>query len=564
LPVGKSDFRELRKNDFFYVDKSLFIREILDTAFEVILLPRPRRFGKTLNLSMLRYFFEKDDVGLGGGLAGDFAELFEGTAIREDEVFQRFQGKYPVIYLTFKDVKYDDWEECLEELQALIGEEYARHRYLLDGETLYPEEKTYFLKILEESHTKTACQRALKKLSMYLARYHGKKVVILIDEYDTPLHAGYAKKYYGKVIGFMRNFLSGGLKDNVHLFKGVLTGILRVAKESIFSDLNNPGVYTLLDEEFNTAFGFTENELKSLLDDNDLSDHYDDVSSWYNGYNFGGEVIYNPWSVLNYAARKAKKLRPFWVNTASTELIDKLVIREGRELRKELGQLLEGKTIKKPVYENIVMKNLEIQDDLLWSLLLFSGYLKPVEEVGDETYTLKIPNQEVTKIYRGLIKTWFAEKIEPNQQEELVEALEAGNVELFERGLREVVIRVMSFHDFSGAPEKVYQALMVGMLVWCSDNYAIRSNRESGYGRYDLMMQPKDIKKRGIIMEFKRIDEKRGGKMGDDVPEKTLNEALKQIEARQYETEMNAAGVNDILKLAIAFKGKELWVRSSG
>ncbi|MCP4755936.1 MAG: AAA family ATPase, partial [Proteobacteria bacterium] len=324
-----------------------------------------------------------------------------------------------------------------------------------------------------------------------------------------------------------------------------------------------------------TAFGFTEDELKSLLEDNDLTDHYDDVASWYNGYNFGGEVIYNPWSVMSYASRKAKKPKAFWVNTANTEIIDKLVIREGKEFRKELWQLLEGKTIKKPVYENIGiidMKNLEIQDDLLWSLLLFSGYLKPVEEVGDETYTLKIPNREVTKIYHGLIKTWFEEEIGPNLQEKMVEALEAGDVERFERELREVVTRVMSYHDFSGAPEKVYHALMIGMLAWCSYKYDIRSNRESGYGRYDLVLQPKDIKNQGIIMEFKRIDEKReSGKArkresgkAEGAPEKTLNEALAQIEARQYETEMVAAGVKDILKLAIAFKGKELWVRGSG
>ncbi|MCP4750538.1 MAG: AAA family ATPase [Proteobacteria bacterium] len=556
MPIGVSDFKELIKDGYYYVDKTLFIREIMSTPSKVTLLPRPRRFGKTLNLSMLRYFYEKSDE--------DSAELFEGTAIRGDDVFKRFQGKYPVIYLTFKGVKYDDWEECLEELQALIGEEYARHRYLLDADALYPEEKTYFLKIMEESHTKPACQRALKKLSMFLARHHGKRVVILIDEYDAPLHEGYANKYYKKVVGFMRNFLGGGLKDNVHLFKGVLTGVLRVAKESIFSDLNNPGVYTLLSPRFSRHFGFTEAEVQSMLDSFDMGDLYAKASRWYNGYMFGQTVIYNPWSVINFIDNRGEA-EPYWVNTASPELIDKLVTREGKELRGELGRLLEGKSIKKPVFDSIVMKDLEIRANLLWSFLLFSGYLKSVgKPEGRNIRELKIPNKEVKWIFEDLIQRWFEEKIEPDQQEEMLEALEAGDVELFERKLREVVIRVMSYHDFSGAPEKVYHALMIGMLVWRSDKYLIRSNRESGHGRYDLVMQPKDIKNPGIIMEFKRIEEKRGEKMGDDVPEKTLNEALKQIEARQYETEMNAAGVNDILKLAIAFKGKELWVRSSG
>ncbi|MCP4757267.1 MAG: AAA family ATPase, partial [Proteobacteria bacterium] len=284
-----------------------------------------------------------------------------------------------------------------------------------------------------------------------------------------------------------------------------------------------------------------------------------------------GEVIYNPWSVLNYMARKAKKFQPFWANTASMEIIEKLVTRKGKALREELGQLLEGKSIEQPVFDSIVMSNLDSDDELLWTLLLFSGYLKPVEMVDDETYALKIPNREVTKIYRGLVKTWFTKKVASNRLKEMLAALEKGDVPLFERHLRTVVKRVMSYHDFSGEPEKVYHALVLGMLVWLSGKYEIKSNRESGYGRYDLALKPNDPGKQGIIMEFKRVEEKReSGKAGKresgkgiGAPEKTLDLALEQIEARQYETEMVAAGVKDILKLAIAFRGKDLWVRGS-
>lgn len=405
---------------------------------------------------------------------------------------------------------------------------------------------------------------ALRYLSDYLSRHYGENAVILIDEYDTPLHAGYAEGYYDEAVRFMRNFLSGGLKDNVNLFRGILTGILRVARETIFSGLNNLRVYTLLDEEFNTCFGFTEEETGSLLGDFGIPDHLGEVSHWYNGYLFGGKVIYNPWSVLNYTASKSRKARPWWANTADTGLIDRLATRGGKELREELGQLIEGGRLEKPVYESIVMRDLETRDDLLWSLLLFSGYLKASEQKDDECFALEIPNNEVRIIYREMIRRWFDEKIESNQLQEMLRALETGDVSLFERMLRVIVVRIMSCHDLSGEPEKVYHALVLGMLVWMSGKYDIRSNRESGYGRYDIMMKPKDLRRQGILIEFKRLDgdENEDGdeKKKRETPQKALKAALKQ---KGYAAELEAAGILNILKLAVVFKGKELWVKQA-
>ncbi len=546
LAIGPSDFGKLRKAGAYYVDKSMFIKEVIECSAEVLLLPRPRRFGKTLNLTMLKYFFEKS--------AEEPADLFKGLAIGEENIFKEHLGRYPVIFFTFKDMKELSWESLQRGLTNLIRDEYLRHKAITGSDILSESEKKYFVSILNNEAEFRDYADALRYLSDFLQRFHDQPVVILIDEYDTPVQAGYQNGYYDEVINFLRNFLSGGLKDNKHLFKGVVSGILRVARESIFSGLNNPGVYTLLTEEFNTGFGFTEKEVKTLLSDFDIAGRYDEVSYWYNGYNFGGRVIYNPWSILNYAASKKKQPRLYWINTGDPSIINNLATKSGKALREELGRLVEGKAITKPVYENIVMTDLNRNDNLLWSFLLFSGYLKIVEQVDYENYKLQIPNQEVSMIYRDLIRTWFDEKIEANSLEEMLAALENGDVDLFERLLGQVVMQVMSYHDFSSEPEKVYHALILGMLVWLSGKYEIRSNRESGYGRYDVMLLPKDLTKQGIILEFKKVYE-------DKTPEDTLEEALKQIETRQYEAELKAAGVVDILKLAVAFQGKKLWIK---
>ena len=547
LLIGQSDFAQFRKAGGYYVDKSLLIQDVIDSAMQVLLLPRPRRFGKTLNLSMLRYFFEMNEQ--------NQADLFSALAIRDTPLFEQHQGKYPVIFLTFKDQKERSWKTLFSGLCTLIQAEFARHESILRSENLTQWEKTYVESILRGTAKPRDYSDALLYLSAFLARVHQTQVVILLDEYDTPIQAGYLNGYYDDVINFMRNLLSGGLKDNKYLFKGVLTGILRVTKESIFSGLNNIGVYTLLSQEFNTAFGFTEPEVKSLLESYGVADRYDEVAAWYNGYLFGGEVIYNPWSVLNYVNSKDHEFRSYWINTGSMDVIEQLVTCGGTELREELEQLLAGQTISRPVYENIVMRDLEKADDLVWSFLLFSGYLKCLgHSVRRNWYELAIPNEEIKLVYETIIERWFKNKVRLPQLETMLTALEHGDVRLFERMLRVIVTQVMSYHDLSGQPENVYQALVLGMLVWLSPNYDIRTNRESGYGRYDMMFMPKSGAGQGIVLEFKRVYE-------DEQPETVLNDALQQINEKAYATELEAAGVTDILRLAVAFRGKELWVK---
>ncbi|MDM8530334.1 AAA family ATPase [Anaerolineales bacterium HSG25] len=552
LLIGQSDFKQFRKNDGYYIDKSLFIQEIIETGYLVQLLPRPRRFGKTLNLSMLRYFFEKNETSQ--------ADLFTGLAIKDTPLFETHQGRYPVIFLTFKDQKADTWPALLDMLSSLIRDEFERHEYLLEGDVLDVSQKAYFQNILASKGNIADYSQALCSLSAFLARFYDEDVVILIDEYDTPIQAGYLRGYYQQVLDFMWNLLSGGLKDNEYLYKGVMTGILRVAKESIFSSLNNIGVFTVLNRKYSDKFGFTETEVRTLLDDYGMSDSYEEVAQWYDGYLFGGQVIYNPWSVLNYVINQEGP-QPYWLNTGSTELIDRLVTRGGAELRYELEELLTGRTITQPIYDSIVMRDLDRRDNLLWSFLLYSGYLKAVEKVYYDKYKLQIPNKEVIQIYQNLVTIWFEEKVKLPHLETMLTALEQADIHLFERMLRLVVLEVMSYHDLSGEPERVYQALVLGMLVWLSPKYEIRTNREAGYGRYDMMFKPRATpqddgtrERQGIIIEFKRVYD-------DQKPETVIENALQQIENKGYATELLAAGVTDILKLAIAFQGKELWLK---
>ncbi|GAK53224.1 hypothetical protein U14_04489 [Candidatus Moduliflexus flocculans] len=546
LPFGISDFKALRERNCRYVDKTHFIRDIIDADAQVLLLPRPRRFGKTLNLSTLRYFFEQS--------AEERRALFDGLLIAHEPHFQAHQGKYPVIFLTFKDVKGLNWQDVQTSLYSVIGHEIERYQQVWQRDGAATLSQKTLQRIAQDAAAPADYADALRLLSEALYAYYDAPVVILIDEYDAPILSGHVNGYYREIVSFMRNFLSGGLKDNPHLFKGVLTGILRIAKESIFSGLNNLAVYNLLRPEFRTAFGFTQPEVSALLTDYALADRGAEVAAWYNGYLFGGEVIYNPWSVLNYIASEDHHPRPYWINTGDPAIIESLVTRGSRELREEIGKLMSGEMIEKPIDDSIVIPDLETRDDLLWSFLLFSGYLKAVAQVDEETFRLQIPNHEVLLNYRQWVRHWFTQKVESNLLEEMLRGLENGDVVVFERMLRRVVTQIMSYHDLSGEPEKVYHALVLGMLVWLSGKYEIRSNRESGYGRYDVLLRPKNPEKQGIIIEFKRVYD-------DETPEDVLTAALRQIQERRYLAELDAAGIHSHLQLAVAFRGKELWVR---
>lgn len=545
LPVGISDFLRVREGNYYFVDKSRFIREVVAASAQVLLIPRPRRFGKTLNLSMLRYFFEKTEA--------PSMDLFEGMEIRETDIFHRHQGKYPVIYLTFKDLKDPSWEALFLNLTRLVRDEILRHGDLLTAKELHPAEKRYLQNIVEGEAGEADYSSALRYMSAYLSRVRGERVVILIDEYDTPIHAGYGHGYYDRVVEFLRLFLGGGLKDNANLQKGVLTGILRVGRESVFSGLNNLGVYTLLNDRFSDAFGFTDTEVRALLGRYEMSDRYAEAAFWYDGYFCGKTVLFNPWSLISYVDEGGRAY-PYWVNTSDNQLIERFVTRGGRDIREEIGVLLGGGAIERRISESIVMREMDRRDDNLWSFLLFSGYLKATAQLDFERCRLQIPNNEVNLIYRNLVRTWFSEKIETNRLEEMLDALKHADIPLFETLLRRIVIRIMSYHDLSGEPEKVYHALMVGMLVWMSSTHEIRSNRESGYGRYDILLTPKDRSQLGIVLEFKRLDEQ-----NRETPKAALAAAMEQIERRRYVEELAASGVRGALRVAVVFRGKKLW-----
>jgi hypothetical protein len=563
LPLGKSDFKQIIEEDYYYVDKSLFIKDVIDKGDTILLVPRPRRFGKTLNLSMLRYFYDCCPKGEapGTGAGNSYKKLFHNLAItKAGKEYLDKMGKYPVIFLTFKDIKELTWETCLFKIKELIREEYSRHDYLLESPKMKPHERDYFQKIMNLSGHIGDYENSLGKLLIFLNRYYGERVVILIDEYDAPVHAGFKEGYYDEVINFIRNFLGGGLKDTDRfLEKSVVTGIMRIAKESIFSGLNNPGVYTLLSKEFDDKFGFTEQELETLLADYRVSHLYEEVREWYNGYCFGSRVIYNPWSIINFLGSEENELKPYWLNTSDNQLVDSLLSKGGKELKKELEQLVRGESIEKAIEEELVLKDIYLVEDFLWSFLLMGGYLKQTGKrrdpaAGKVYYTLRVPNLEVRTTYTRIIDRYFAAKIENEKLEMMLKALLEGDIDVFEEIFSDYVIKSMSFFDTTGEEEKIYHAFVMGLLLWLGTDYQVKSNRESGYGRYDIMIIPKEKSKLGFIIEFKKTRKK-------ETLEAAVKSALEQIETKKYETELLQSGINNYKKLAIVFKGKKVTVK---
>ena len=570
LPLGISDFKDMVTGDYYYVDKTLFIKDVLDKGDKILLVPRPRRFGKTLNISMLKYFYDccpqtwlpdAQEKGTHHSYKTLFASLAISKAGKEylDEM-----GKYPVIFLSFRSIKELEWEPCLDKIMKLIQDEYLKHDYLFNSPKLKSQEKDYFKRIIDLNGNIGDYENSLEKLLIFLNRYYGERVVILIDEYDAPVHAGYKHGYYDQIINFTRNFLCGGLKDTgIYLEKSVLTGIMRIAQESIFSGLNNPGVYTLLSEAFDDKFGFTEKEVKTILREFGVIHKYEQVREWYNGYTFGETVIYNPWSIVNFLAEGAKKLKSYWVNTADNEIVESLLSGGGKELKEEMEVLIRGESIEKAIEEHIVLKNIPLRENLLWSFLLMGGYLKQTAGrldriTGKMYYTLSIPNMEVKTIYIDIVDHFFTGKIGSRKLEIMLDALIRGDVKLFEKMLRKLVLAVFSYHDFGGEPEKVYHALVAGLLIWITDTHEIKSNRESGYGRYDIMIIPRDPDRNpvGFVIEFKTVDTD-----DNETVETAAAAALAQIEEKKYETELLQRGIKNYKKLAIVFKGKEVTVK---
>jgi len=458
LNIGCSDFKNIIENDNYFIDKSLFIEEVINAEKSVLLLPRPRRFGKTLNLSMLRYFFNINEP--------ENENLFKGLKIwKSEQEIKAHRGKYPVVYLSFKDAKKNTWQGTYQHIVAEIGYAYKQHLYLLKDKLLQEFEKEKFNDILFERASEVTYEDSLKLLIEYLHRYHKQKVVILIDEYDTPIQAGY-NKFYEDVIPFMRNLMSGAMKDNSNIYKGIITGILRVSRESIFTGMNNLSVHSVTDFDFSDKFGFVENEVKQILSDFNLLDKFEQVKKWYNGYNIGETTdIYNPWSILNYVTRSREGFKPYWVNTSSDELLrEQLKGQDANDIREKIYTLIRKETIDKKLYENFVFPNLGVNTELIWTLLVFSGYLTFDKKLSVDEYSLRIPNNEISFVFKNIIIDWLNldVKIKQSLLIETTKQLINNEIEKFQKGFKKIIGDVETWHATSlhtkGEPENVYQS----------------------------------------------------------------------------------------------------------
>lgn len=542
LPVGIDDFKKIIENDYYFVDKSMLIDELLNKKSEVTLLPRPRRFGKTLNMSMLNYFFNMEG-------RENNKNLFDKLSISKTDKMV-YQGEYPVIYISLKDIKVSNWIDCFKTLKHLISDIFQSKIYV--RESLNEIQIKNFNDILMKNEN-ADYSNALKDLSGYLENYYKKKVIILIDEYDTPLVTAHSQGYYEEAIFFFRNFLSAALKGNPYLEFAVLTGILRIAKESIFSGLNNITVSTILDNSFN-HFGLTEKEVKEALKYYELSYELEEVRKWYNGYKFGKELVYNPWSIVNFVSKN--KLGAYWVNTSDNALIKQLLEKNDKKVYEELELLFKGDFIWETISENIIFDDLN-NINTIWSLMLFSGYLtysdikiSPITEL--ESYSLKIPNQEIKSFFRQS----FIEKYTKGDvyfYGTMMEDLFLGNLNSFVNKFKKMYMSAVSYHDASDS-EKYYHHFMLGVLLTLGDKYIITSNRESGYGRYDIALEPKDKRNYGLIFEFKIGDK-------SSIEEKA-KEALAQINEKRYDVSMKNNGVLKVIKIGMAFSGKDVAIES--
>lgn len=552
LPIGISDYVRAQE-EYYYVDKTLLIKEFLDKKPLVSLFTRPRRFGKTLNMDMLRVFFEISDK--------NTSKYFADKNIWQcGEEYRSHQGKYPVIFLTFKDVKFDTWDATIDKIRGLLQEEYGRHQELLNSDKLSQYEKEYFTKIISATANEVELTSSLERLSKMLASHYDKAPVIIIDEYDTPIQEGYSKDFYDEIIGFMRNFFSGAFKDNKNLSYGFLTGILRIAQESIFSGLNNLTVNSVMDEEYDSFFGFTESEVKAMLSYYGVSDKEEELKDWYDGYLFGSEEIYNPWSVINYISKGCIP-QAYWVNTGKNEILDDVLRVATDDITERLYDLLQGERVVARIDQNVVYRSLAEDPANIYSLLLVAGYLKtPKKELqADGSYLceVSIPNREIATVYKSEILSHFLQTgaITRTTANKIAESLYANDYKKLQSAIGEYMDKSIGFFD--GGAEGFYHGLMLGLIALMDNQYKIKSNRESGDGRFDVSLIPREKRYPGIILELKWKE-----KLSDVELEKWSNEALKQIGELRYDSEMKEDGITEILKFGIAFSGKKVCVRT--
>ncbi len=561
IGIGNESFQEIRENDCFYIDKTSFIKEWWENMDKSTLITRPRRFGKTLNMNMLECFFSNKYK--------DRGDLFEGLDIWKEEKYRELQGTYPVIFLSFAKIKQNNYIDTIAGIKRIICDVIQKYYFLKDWDGLTDEEKNN-LKSITYGMDDVTAQEAISSISNYLSRYYGKKVIILLDEYDTPMQEAYVNGYWEELVAFTRSLFNATFKTNPYLERAVMTGITRVSKESIFSDLNNLEVVTTLSTKYETAFGFTENEVFNALDEQGLPDEKKTVKKWYDGFIFGKQKdIYNPWSIINFLDKR--QYDTYWADSSSNGLINNLVQKGSPYIKIMMEALIKEKTIDVAINEQIVFSELDYSEDAVWSLMLASGYLKVISAEplsGNRRkarmYTLAITNLEIQFMFEDMILRWFSPaKRETN---EFIKALINGDVESMNEYMNDVALQTFSSFD-SGkkestkkAPENFYHGFVLGLMVDQTENYLITSNRESGYGRYDIMLEPIDKsneKLPGIVIEFKVINLKKETTLED-----TVEAALKQIEEKNYDAELIKRGVRReaIRHYGFAFKGKEVLI----
>ena len=552
LPIGISNFKEIIEDEYYYFDKTEFIENLFEEVSKIKLFTRPRRFGKTLNMSMIRFFF---DI----GNKDENRKLFENLKISENEYFEK-QGTAPVISISFRNYDESSWGNGFEMIKNTISDLYDEFEFV--KENLSARKKEKYDSILFNRATEATWKVSLLDLTKYLYEYYGKKVVVLIDEYDQPIIDSYVKGYYQEAISFFKTFYGVVLKDNNYLEMGIMTGILRVAKENIFSGLNNLRVHTILDNRFTEYFGITESEVEQALKDFDLEFELKDVQRWYNGYLFGDIKVYNPWSIINFL--NDEKLKPYWVNTSGNELIKLYLKKLKNEIFDDFSKLLNKKAILKRIDDNMTFANLEANyEENIWNLFFHSGYLTLAEEIQDdeEQVYLKIPNEEILKMFSKMFIEIYFENY--NNFYNMVYSLKNGDIETFKKELKKILLENVGIFDVSGIyREQFYHGLMLGIILTLKNEYEITSNNFSGKGRYDLLLKPKNLKKRkeGIILELKVVNAIEN-LSEDKIFEKLENEcdvALQQIEEKEYDSVLKNSRVENILKIGIAFFGKEV------
>ena len=555
LPIGISNFKEIIEDEYYYFDKTEFIENLFEEVSKIKLFTRPRRFGKTLNMSMIRFFF---DI----GNKDENRKLFENLKISENEYFEK-QGTAPVISISFRNYDESSWGNGFEMIKNTISDLYDEFEFV--KENLSARKKEKYDSILFNRATEATWKVSLLDLTKYLYEYYGQKVVVLIDEYDQPIIDSYVKGYYQEAISFFKTFYGVVLKDNNYLEMGIMTGILRVAKENIFSGLNNLRVHTILDNRFTEYFGITESEVEQALKDFDLEFELKDVQRWYNGYLFGDIKVYNPWSIINFL--NDEKLKPYWVNTSGNELIKLYLKKLKNEIFDDFSKLLNKKAILKRIDDNMTFANLEANyEENIWNLFFHSGYLTLAEEIQDdeEQVYLKIPNEEILKMFSKMFIEVYFENY--NSFYNMVYSLKNGDIETFKKELKKILLENVGIFDVSGIyREQFYHGLMLGIILTLKNEYEITSNNFSGKGRYDLLLKPKNLKKRkeGIILELKVVNAIEN-LSEDKIFEKLENEcdiALQQIEEKEYDSVLKNSRVENILKIGIAFFGKEVAVK---